>query len=97
VRFFQIQLRYSQAPGWGPGRGTKATVEHYPDIMQKLFDAAVDYPLVLIPANEEFPRNRAVDNESLDHSAGTGWNAFEIWRRHIRPAPGTISLFLPRR
>ena len=73
VRFFQIQLRYSQAPGWGPGRGTKATVEHYPDIMQKLFDAAVDYPLVLIPANEEFPRSCAVDDESA--TLKTGWSA----------------------
>ena len=64
--------------------------------MQKLFDAAVDYPLVLVPANEEFPRTHAADGEPLEDSP-TGWNAFEIWRRHIRPAPGTISLFLPRR
>jgi hypothetical protein len=65
--------------------------------MQKLFDAAVDYPLVLIPANEEFPRTRAVDNEPLEHSPGTGWNAFDIWHRRIRPAPGPTSHLLPRR
>jgi hypothetical protein len=63
--------------------------------MQRLFDAAVGYPLVFVPANEEFPRTRAVDGEPLEHSS-TGWNAFEIWRRRIRPAPGTTSLFLPR-
>jgi hypothetical protein len=63
--------------------------------MQKLFDAAVDYPLVLVPANEEFPR--AADGEPFEHSSGTGWNAFEIWHRRMRPAPGTTSLFLPRR
>ena len=65
--------------------------------MQKLFDAAVDYPLVLVPANEEFPRTRAMDGDPLEDSCGAGWNAFEIWRRRIRPAPGMTSLFLPRR
>jgi hypothetical protein len=65
--------------------------------MQKLFDAAVDYPLVLVPANEEFPCARAVESEPLESSLNAGWSAFEIWRRRIRPAPGIISLFLPRR
>jgi hypothetical protein len=67
--------------------------------MQKLFDAAVDYPLVLIAANEEFPRERVLEPESAEQSPGKadGWNPFEIWYRRIRPAPGVHSIFLPRR
>jgi hypothetical protein len=67
--------------------------------MQKLFDAAVDYPLVLDPANEEFPRTSAADSEPLAHSPSEsdGWSAFEIWRSRIRLSPGATSLFLPRR
>jgi len=68
-------------------------------IMQKLFDAAVDYPLVLVAANEEIPRARAVEPESPGQSPGKtdGWNPFEIWHRRIRPSPGVHSIFLPRR
>jgi hypothetical protein len=65
--------------------------------MQKLFDAAVDYPLVLVPANEEFPHAPAVESEAFEHSPGNGWSAFEIWHSRIRPSPGVTSLFLPRR
>jgi hypothetical protein len=65
--------------------------------MQKLFDAAVDYPLVLRAANEEFPRARAVASapSAQSDNAVIGWNAFEIWRTRMRLAPGVASLFLP--
>jgi hypothetical protein len=65
--------------------------------MQKLFEAAVDLPLVLIAANEEFPRAQGLDSESAEHipSDPSGWNAFEIWRSRIRLQPGVASLFLP--
>jgi hypothetical protein len=65
--------------------------------MQKLFDAAVDYPLVVVPANEEFPRAPAVDFGPQEDCPGNGWSAFEIWHSRIRPTPGVRSLFLPRR
>jgi hypothetical protein len=65
--------------------------------MQKLFDTAVDYPLALAPANEEFPRARALDSGPLEHSSGMGWSAFEIWHSRIRPSPGVTSILLPRR
>jgi hypothetical protein len=65
--------------------------------MQKLFDAAVDLPLVLSAANDEFPRAHGPDAESAEHTPSemSGWNAFEIWRSRIRLRPGASSLFLP--
>jgi hypothetical protein len=65
--------------------------------MQKLFDAAVDYPLAGIAANEEFQRP-IVPIVSPDHAATPcGWNAYEIWRSRIRLLPGVTSLFLAQR
>jgi hypothetical protein len=65
--------------------------------MQKLFEAAVDLPLVLTAANDEFPRAHGPDSESAEHtpSEKNGWNAFEIWRSRIRLQPGATSPFLP--
>jgi hypothetical protein len=62
--------------------------------MQKLFDAAVDYPLVILAANEEFPNAKAAAPERAEDARG--WNAFEIWRNRIRLLPGMTSLFLQR-
>jgi hypothetical protein len=68
--------------------------------MQKLFDAGVDYPLVLVAPNEEFPRAQtSVSNpgEQVARNKASGWNAYEIWHSRIRLSPGVISLFQPRR
>jgi hypothetical protein len=65
--------------------------------MQKLFEAAVDLRLVLVAANDEFPRAHGLDSESAEHtpSETSGWNALEIWRSRIRLRPGGTSPFLP--
>jgi hypothetical protein len=65
--------------------------------MQKLFDAAVDYPLVVLAANEEFPRAPAARSAPTTNGSHEthGWSAFEIWRSRIRLLPGVTSLFLP--
>ena len=36
--------------------------------MQKLFEAAVDLPLVMIAANDEFPRTHGPDSESAERT-----------------------------
>jgi hypothetical protein len=61
--------------------------------MQKLFDAAVDYPLVLPAANEEFAGPHAVNIKAEAPRHTDGWNAFEIWRSRI--LPGVTRHFLP--
>lgn len=71
-------------------------MEHYLGTMQKLYHAAVDLPLVLIAANDDFPRAHGTDAESADTLSETrGWNAFEIWRTRIRLQAGASSPFLP--
>jgi hypothetical protein len=65
--------------------------------MQKLFDAMVDYQ-ILLAANEEFPPAKTLGSGTAQNDAAEvrGWSAYEIWHRRIRLLPGVKSLFLPR-
>jgi hypothetical protein len=65
--------------------------------MQKLFDAALGFPVALFAANEEFPRAPARYPGSHAASSGAAWSAYEIWRSRIRLLPGEIARFLSRR
>ena len=67
--------------------------------MHKLLDAEVDYPVVLVAANEDFSDAEALESASAGRARADvkGWDAFEIWRSRIRLLPGATSLFLPRR
>jgi hypothetical protein len=62
----------------------------------RMSDTAVEFPVVLLSANEDFPAAQswdarvADDNDARTH----GWSAFEIWHSHIRAVPGIKSRFL---
>lgn len=68
-------------------------------MMQRLFDAALGYPVALFAANEEFVRAQAAARYPAGHPAksGAGWSAYEVWRSRIRLHPAQIARFLSRR
>jgi hypothetical protein len=62
----------------------------------RLSDTAVEFPVVLLSANEDFPaaQSWAAGGAQNDDARPCGWSAYQIWHSHIRALPGIKSRFL---
>jgi hypothetical protein len=63
---------------------------------QRLADTVVEFPVVLLSANEDSPAEQscAAGVAENEDARTYGWSAYEIWHSHIRAPPGIKSRFL---